>query len=145
MAFRVYTLHDDCDAPRYVGSTARDLDLRLAWHVGLAKRTGSPVAVWIRVMLRRGVRPGIRLVATARHREEAAALEQAWLRHLEASGVALLNVRRRSCHVPTLAHRRAISDAMRGRFASFHTRLRMGAAQRRAARRRAAESTSAEF
>ncbi len=142
--FRVYVLTDEHGAPRYVGSTARRLDLRLAWHCGIAKRTASPVATWIRSMEWRGLRPGIRLVAEARSIEEAAALEHAWLRHLEANGAELLNVRRRACYVPTLAHRRAISEALRGRFATFTTRRRMSAAQRlAAARRRAVESTTA--
>ncbi len=142
--FRVYVLTDEHGAPRYVGSTARRLDLRLAWHCGIAKRTASPVATWIRSMEWRGLRPGIRLVAEARSIEEAAALELAWLRHLEANGAELLNVRRRSCYVPSLAHRAAISDALRGRFATFTTRRRMSAAQRLAARRRAAESRRTE-
>jgi hypothetical protein len=137
--FRVYGLHDGSGVVRYVGSTSTSLRLRRDWHVGVAHRGGSaPVAKWIRDLESNGSRPGIARIAIARSAEEAASVEAAWIRFFTERSHALLNVRSRT-YVPTIAHRIAISRAMRGRQPSLTTRWRMAAAARRAAVRRRRE------
>lgn len=136
--FKVYALTDETGAIRYIGSTARRLSIRRAWHIGVAKRGSRiPVAVWITEMLKRGRRPGIQRIAETNSAELAASIEAAWIAHFREQGDQLLNVCDRA-YVPTIAHRRAISNALRGRMASRSTRYRMAVAQRQAWRERRA-------
>jgi hypothetical protein len=107
-------------------------------------RGGSaPVAQWIRQREANGSRPEIIHIESARTAEEAASIEHAFITFFADRGHELLNVRRRSAYVPTIAHRIVISRAMRGRRASFATRLRMSAAARRAAARRRRDGINA--
>lgn len=139
--FKVYVLKDDNGEVRYVGSTARRLSLRRAWHIGVAKRGSAiPVAQWIAAMLP-GRGPRIEQVAEVGTPEEAAAIEAAWIAFCRNLGFDLLNVCNRA-YVPTLAHRRAIANALRGRMASRSTRFRMSAAQRLAWQSRRATTTN---
>ncbi len=128
---RIYGIVDERDPARilYIGRTRNPLRHRLAQHVSVA-RAGrqSPVAKWIRTVLAEGRRPVIVQLATAHSRASA---ERAELRAI-AAGAGLLNVAQ-SGYGPTLAHRRAVSAALRGRRLSWLTRWRMSSARRAAA------------
>ena len=128
---RIYGLSDERDPARvlYIGQTCNALRHRLAQHVSVA-RAGrqSPVAKWIRTVLAEGRRPVILQLATAWSRASA---ERAELRAIGA-GADLLNVSQ-SGYGPTLAHRRAIGAALRGRRLPWLTRWRMSHARREAA------------
>jgi hypothetical protein len=142
--FKVYVLMEPTGEVRYVGSTARKLSVRRAWHECSARRgVQTPVAVWTRSLLQRGQRPRIEHVAEVDSSAVAAAIEAAWIAFCRTQCYDLLNVCSRA-YIPTLAHRRAISNAMRGRSASRWTRFRMRESQRLAWQSRRARSRQLE-
>jgi hypothetical protein len=139
--FRVYGLHAGDHRIVYVGSTARPLRLRRDWHIGCAHRgVSAPVARWIDELEPAGRRPEIVKLASAPTAEEAASIERALIEFHRERGDTLLNVRT-AAYVPTIAHRIAISRAIRGRLPSRATRFRMSLAARRAWQRRRRDAT----
>ncbi len=138
--YHIYVLSDRDGAVRYVGTTSRKLSVRRAWHTCVARRGSTiPVAAWIRDLLKQGRRPRIERLFEHENPGVAASIETAWISFLRATGYDLLNVNGNG-YVPTPEHRRAISNAMRGRRPSRRTRVAMSAAARLAWRQRRAQS-----
>ncbi len=90
---KIYGLaHPRTGIIRYVGKSVIDLRARLSNHVYKARsgRTTTPIGVWIRHLLRNGLRPSILLLENASGRWQDA--ERAWVSRLRSQGRRLLNV-----------------------------------------------------
>lgn len=93
---KIYGLYDPEDSDMavvYVGRTVTPLNVRLNQHTGFARRHEESVclrSVWIRSILARGLKPGIKELEEVAI-DEAIESEGWWTAHFRSLGVVLLN------------------------------------------------------
>src|SRR5271166_6355629 len=124
--FLLYCLYDpETGELRYVGQTVRNLKVRLQGHVGQARDDGknnkrNHHSNWILSLLKKDLRPEIKLLQKLNNQEDLDAAEIYWIKYFREIGCNINNAvdGGQGGKNPSLHTRKLISEALKGRIVS---------------------------